>query len=193
MDSTSTGLSAFPLTPITEDSVDERAFVGLIERLAAAGVDSITTLCLTGSYVYLTATEHAPVAQLAVEHAGATPVFVGVGALRTLQVLAHVETAEAAGSAGVLLAPTTYQPLAEDDVFELFRTVTESTELPVIVYDNPGTTHFTFTTELYARISELPGIASLKIPGVPGDPSAARARRGGPRGGARARHPRDLR
>ena len=68
----------------------------------------------------------------------------------------------------------TYQPLSDDEVLRLFRTVTEHTDLPVIVYDNPGTTHFTFTTELYARIAELPGIASIKIPGVPTDPTAAR-------------------
>jgi 4-hydroxy-tetrahydrodipicolinate synthase len=66
-----------------------------------------------------------------------------------------------------------YQPLTDDDVFELFRTVTEHTELPVIVYDNPGTTQFTFSTDLYARIARLPGIASIKIPGVSSDPDAA--------------------
>ncbi|WP_220151289.1 MULTISPECIES: dihydrodipicolinate synthase family protein [Brevibacterium] len=168
-----TGLSAFPLTPLHDDTVDETAFAGLVERLATVGVDSITALGSTGSYAYLTPDERARVARLAVEHAGATPVFVGVGGLRTSQVLAHVDSAEAAGAAGVLLAPMTYQPLTHDDVFELFRTVTEHTRLPVIVYDNPGTTHFTFTTELYARIAELPGIASIKIPGVPTDPHQA--------------------
>jgi 4-hydroxy-tetrahydrodipicolinate synthase len=70
----------------------------------------------------------------------------------------------------------TYQPLTDDDVFELFRTVTAHSSLPVVVYDNPGTTHFTFSTELYGRIAELPGIASIKIPGVPADPQQARAR-----------------
>lgn len=34
----------------------------------------------------------------------------------------------------------------------------------MVVYDNPGTTHFTFSLELYAQIAQLPGIASLKIP-----------------------------
>lgn len=33
----------------------------------------------------------------------------------------------------------------------------------MVVYDNPGTTHFTFSLELYAQIAQLPGIASLKI------------------------------
>lgn len=168
-----TGLSAFPLTPLRDDRVDEQAFVAIIERLVTAGVDSITALGSTGSYAYLSPEERARVARLAVEHADATPVFVGVGALRTSHVLANVEAAEAAGAAGVLLAPMTYQPLTAGDVFELFRTVTASTDLPVIVYDNPGTTHFTFTPELYARIAELPGIASIKIPGVPTNPAEA--------------------
>lgn len=170
------GLSAFPLTPLSDDAVDEAAFSGLIERLADAKVDSITALGSTGSYAYLSSEERSRVARLAVECAGGTPVFIGIGALRTSQVLANAEKAEQTGASGLLLAPMTYQPLTDDDVFELFRTVTVNSSLPVIVHDNPGTTHFTFTTELYGRIAELPGIASIKIPGVPDDPEQAQAR-----------------
>lgn len=171
-----TGLSAFPLTPLANDAVDEHAFVHLIERLSEAKVDSITALGSTGSYAYLGSEERNRVARLSVEHAGETPVFIGVGALRTSHVLANAENAEQAGASALLLAPMTYQPLTDDDVFELFRTVTVNSSLPVIVYDNPSTTHFTFTSELYGRIAELPGISSIKIPGVPNDPEQAQAR-----------------
>ena len=170
-----TGLSAFPLTPLIDDHVDEQAFARLVQRLATGGVDSITALGSTGSYVYLTAEERARVAHLAVEHSDGTPVVVGIGALRTSQVLAHADDAARAGAAGLLLAPVSYQPLSDDDVFELFRAVTEHTDLPVIVYDNPGTTHFAFSLELYERLAQLPGIASIKIPGVPAHPDEARA------------------
>ncbi|MEF3120363.1 dihydrodipicolinate synthase family protein [Kocuria flava] len=171
-----TGLSAFPLTPLADDAVDEAAFAGLVRRLAAAQVDSITALGSTGSYAYLSTEERRRVAHLAVEHAGDIPVFVGIGALRTSQVLTHLEHAQQAGAAAVLLAPMTYQPLTDEDVVGLFDTVTAHSSVPVIVYDNPGTTHFTFSTELYGRIGQLPRIASIKIPGVPADPQAARAR-----------------
>ena len=166
-----TGLSAFPLTPLHDDQVDEEAFVGLIQRLAAAGVDSITALGSTGSYAYLSREEHQRVANLAVENAGDVPVFVGIGALRTSQVLANADDAAQAGASALLLAPMSYQALTADDVFELFRAVTEHTDLPVIVYDNPGTTHFTFTTELYSRLAALDGVASIKIPGSPASPA----------------------
>lgn len=166
-----TGLSAFPLTPLKDDSLDEDAFVGLIERPVRAGVDSITALGSTGSYAYLDTDERARVAQLSVESALDIPVFIGVGALRTRDVLDNVASAEAAGAQGLLLAPVSYQPLTENEVFELFRSVTVSTDLPVVVYDNPGTTHFRFTTELYSRLAGLDGVASIKIPGAPASPA----------------------
>lgn len=159
-----TGLSAFPLTPLRDDAVDESAFAGIVSRLAASGVDSITALGSTGCAAYLTSAERERVGRLALEHAGSVPVIVGVSALRTSQVLTHVDAAAEAGAVGVLLAPTSYQPLTDREVLELYRTVTEHTDLPVVVYDNPGTTHFTFSLELYAQIAQLPGIASLKIP-----------------------------
>ncbi|MHA7264677.1 dihydrodipicolinate synthase family protein [Arthrobacter sp. TMN-37] len=171
-----TGLSAFPLTPLTQDAVDEAAFVRLVARLREARVDSITALGSTGSYAYLSTGERARVARLAVEHAGPVPVFVGIGALRTSQVLTHADLAEQAGASALLLAPMTYQPLTGDEVFGLYRSVTEHSPLPVIVYDNPGTTRFAFSTGLYERIARLPGIASIKIPAVPSDPASARAR-----------------
>src|SRR5688572_7438110 len=115
-----TGLSAFPLTPFRDDAVDEVAFAGLIQRLASAAVDSITVLGSTGSYAYLTRAERRRVAELAIEHAGNTPVVVGIGALRTKWVLESAQDAQAAGAAGVLLAPVSYQALTDEDVYGLF-------------------------------------------------------------------------
>ena len=171
-----TGLSAFPLTPITESGIDEKAFAVLVGRLAAAGVDSIGALGSTGSYAYLTREERARAARIAVEHAERIPVIAGIGALSTRQVLEAAEDAQNAGVSGVLLAPLTYQRLTDDEVFGLFEDVTAALSVPLVVYDNPGTTHFTFTDELYARVAELPHVASVKIPGVPTDSAGAQAR-----------------
>ncbi|MFD4605718.1 dihydrodipicolinate synthase family protein [Streptomyces sp. NPDC058464] len=172
-----TGLSAFPLTPLDPDGdIDEEAFARLVRRLAAAGVDSVGALGSTGSYAYLTLQERARAARVAVEHADGVPVIVGIGALRTRDVLAAAEDAQNAGAAGVLLAPVSYQPLTEDDVFGLYEDVTANLSVPLVVYDNPGTTRFTFTDELYTRVAGLPRVASVKIPGMPADPALARAR-----------------
>ena len=170
-----TGLSAFPLTPLDDDRFDEHAYAGLVTRLVDAGVDSIGALGSTGSYAYLDRDERRRVARSTVRLAGRTPVIVGVGALRTSHVRALVEDAQEAGAAGVLLAPMSYQALTEDEVFGLYEDVTADLSVPLVVYDNPGTTHFAFSVELYARVAALPNVAAIKIPPVPSDPAAARA------------------
>jgi 4-hydroxy-tetrahydrodipicolinate synthase len=171
-----TGLSAFPLTPSTDDGIDEAAYARLIRRLVDAGVDSVGALGSTGSYAYFSREERARAAIVAVENAGDVPVIVGVGALRTRDVLRHVEDAQNAGTSAVLLAPMTYQPLTDDEVFGLYRDVSENLSVPLVVYDNPGTTHFHFSDELHARIAQLSSVASIKIPPVSSDVDDARAR-----------------
>lgn len=170
------GLSAFPLTPMNEQGIDEPVFVRLIERLAAAKVNSIGALGSTGSYAYLNRSERAHVARLAVAHADGVPVMVGIGALRTRDVLGLAEDAQQAGVSAVLLAPVSYQQLTDDEVFGLYQRVTRSLSVPLCVYDNPGTTHFIFSDELHARIARLPQVRSIKIPGVPENPGEAKAR-----------------
>lgn len=171
-----TGLSAFPLTPMNEQGVNEREFVRLVKHLAEAGVDSIGVLGSTGSYTYLNLDERARVAQLSVENAGSVPVVAGIGALRTRDVLANTESAQQAGASGVLLAPVSYQKLTDDEVFDLYATVCHSLSVPLCVYDNPGTTHFEFSDELHGRIAQLPQVRSIKIPPVNNDIVAARER-----------------
>lgn len=159
-----TGLSAFPLTPLHNDRLDETAYARLLSRLTAAEVDSICALGSTGSYVYLNRDERRRVAQATVEHSGDTPVVIGIGALRTSQVQALAHDAQEAGADGVLLAPVSYQKLTDDEVFSLYEDVTADLSIPLVVYDNPGTTHYTFSLDMYARIAALPNVAAIKIP-----------------------------
>jgi 4-hydroxy-tetrahydrodipicolinate synthase len=170
------GLSAFPLTPMNECGLDEVAFVRLIERLVTANVDSIGVLGSTGNYAYLTKAERARVLRLAVEHAGNIPVVAGIGALRARDVLTLAEDAEAVGVSGLLMAPMSYQKLLPEEVFGLYEAVTQAISLPLCIYDNPGTTQFVFSDELHGQIAQLPNVASIKIPGVPGDPVEAKLR-----------------
>lgn len=170
------GLSAFPLTPADPHGrVDTEGLVRLVQRLAAAKVDSIGLLGSTGTYAYLTRPER----RRAIEAAagclgGQVPLIVGIGALRTDDAQDLARDAAAAGADGLLLAPVSYTPLTEQEVFQHFAAVAEATRLPLCIYNNPATTHFTFSDDLLARLSEVPGIAAVKNPAPP--PAEARAR-----------------
>jgi 4-hydroxy-tetrahydrodipicolinate synthase len=102
--------------------------------------------------------------EASVEPAEGVPVHAGIGALRMRDVLALAGDAEAAGASALLLAPVSYQRLTDAVVFGLYEDVAAETALPIVVYDNPGTTGFTFSDDLHARIARLPGVAAIKIP-----------------------------
>ncbi len=164
------GLSAFPLTPANPDGVvDTDSFAVMIDRLVAAGVDSIAVLGSTGTYAYLDRSERSRALACAVETvAGRVPLIAGIGAMRTSWVRELARDAERLGADGLLLAPVSYAPLTQDEVFALFDTTAAATGLPICIYNNPSTTHFSFSLELVSRLSRLPSIAAIKMP-LPAD------------------------
>jgi 4-hydroxy-tetrahydrodipicolinate synthase len=140
----------------------------------AAGVDSIGLLGSTGTYAYLTREERRRAVAVAADAvAGRLPLLVGIGALRTHEAVRLAQDAKEAGATAGLLAPVSYTPLTEDEVFAHFAAVAEESGLPLVVYDNPATTHFTFTPALIGRLARLPGIVAAKCPGPA--PEAAEA------------------
>ena len=160
------GLSAFPITPADADGrVDTTALCRLIEPLVAAGVDSVGLLGSTGTYAYLTRAERRRAVDAAVGAvAGRTKLIVGVGAMRTDEAQHLARDAEAAGADGLLLAPVSYTPLTDEEVFQHFTAVAGAAGVPLCIYNNPSTTHFTFGTDLVQRLASVPGIAAIKNP-----------------------------
>ena len=169
------GLSAFPITPSDEfGRVDTDALQTLLNRLTSAEVDSIGLLGSTGSYPYFSRAERKRAVDAAIECVGAkTPLLVGVGALLTSEAVALARDAQLAGATAGLLAPVSYAPLLDEEVFQHFRAVSE-VGLPLCIYNNPATTHFNFTPELVGRLAELPNVVAVKTPApVPAECAAA--------------------
>ena len=166
------GLSAFPVTPADEQGrIDTDGLRALLKRLADARVGSVGLLGSTGIYPYLTRAERRRAVEAAVDQVGGrTPVMVGIGALRTDEAVRLGQDAKGAGADAVLLAPVSYAPLTDEEVFTHFTSVAEAVGLPLCIYNNPGTTHFTFGDELIARLSRVPQVCAVKNPAL--DPNA---------------------
>ena len=161
-----TGLCAFPITPAdAHGRIEASGLRALLDRLTDARVDLIGLLGSTGTYAYLCRVERRRAIEIAVEQvAGKAPILVGIGALRTDDAVRLGQDAKAAGADAVLLAPVSYTPLTDDEVFTHFQTVAKAVGLPLCIYDNPATTHFAFGTDLIARLSRVANIAAVKHP-----------------------------
>lgn len=169
------GLSAFPLTPVdAAGEIDARVLGRSLEEIVVAGADSIGLLGSTGGYAYLTHEQRRRTVRIAVEVvAGRIPLLVGVGALRTDEAVALARDTKAAGADGLLLAPVSYIPPTDGEVFQHVAAVAEAGRLPLCIYNNPTTTRFTFGDDLIAGLAALPQVAAVKMP-LPADRDFAR-------------------
>ncbi|WP_353642910.1 dihydrodipicolinate synthase family protein [Mesorhizobium sp. WSM2239] len=160
------GLCAFPITPSDRNGrVDVDDLRTLVAKLCAADVDSIGLLGSTGTYMYLSREERRRALAAALEETGGrAPIVVGIGALRTDESVKLAQDARTLGAAAGLLAAISYTPLTDDEVFEHFSTVAREGGLPIVIYDNPGATHFRFSSALVSRLAEVPGITAIKNP-----------------------------
>ena len=163
------GLSAFPITPAdAHGHVDMEAMRRLLQRLVEAGVDSIGLLGSTGTYPYLTRSERRRTLEDAARLIGGRiPLLVGIGALRTDDTVLLAQDAEAAGADALLLAPVSYTPLTDREVVAHFEAVAAAVTRPICIYNNPATTHFTFSPDLIARLSTIAGVKAVKNPAPP--------------------------
>ncbi|UWU25899.1 dihydrodipicolinate synthase family protein (plasmid) [Rhizobium sp. CB3060] len=164
------GLSAFPITPADPSGgVDTAALAHILVQIKDARADSIGLLGSTGAYAFLSREERRRAVETAVETVGGEiPIIVGVGALRTSDAQALARDAKAAGADGLLLAPVSYVPLRDKEVYEHFAAVADAGQLPLAIYNNPGTTRFTFSRDLISRLSNVPNIVAVKMP-LPSD------------------------
>ncbi|WIJ25871.1 dihydrodipicolinate synthase family protein [Devosia sp. RR2S18] len=160
------GLCAFPVTPTdSQGRVNTEILSRLLEALCAAGVDSIGLLGSTGIYAYLSRDERRRAVEAAVDCIGGRmPLMVGIGALRTDQAQDLARDAEGAGADALLMAPVSYTPLTQEEAYEHYRAVVGVAGLPLCIYNNPSTTHFSFSIDLLERLSSVPRIRAVKMP-----------------------------
>lgn len=160
------GLSAFPITPANVAGIiDVDALGRILERLVTARVHSIGLLGSTGTYAFLSRQERKRAVVAAVDCvAGRTPLIVGVGALRTSDAIHLAKDAADAGADALLMAPMSYTPLTNEEVYQHYLAVAQATDLPFCIYNNPGTTNFKFSHQLIERLGKIDTIKSIKMP-----------------------------
>lgn len=157
------GLSAFPTD--ADGEVDAASLARVVDRLAEANVHSVGLLGSTGGYAYLSREQRRKAIEVAREAAaGRVPLLVGVGALRTDHAEQLARDAEKAGADALLLAPVSYIPLTQEEVYRHFTAVAAATGLPLVIYNNPTATKFTFGMALIEKLAAVPTIAAIKMP-----------------------------
>lgn len=89
-------------------------------------------------------------------------IVAGAGTNDTAHSLKLAKAAAEEGADGLLVVTPYYSKPSQEGITEHFRTIADSTDLPVMLYDIPGRTAVKLSAETLARSAEHPRIIAVK-------------------------------
>ena len=159
-----TGLGTALVTPFkTDGSIDETAVRRLVRRQIEAGIHFVSPCGTTGEAPTLSHSEKLRVVQLVVdETAGRVPVLAGAGGYDTREVIELARELERVGVDGILSVTPYYNKPTQEGLFQHYKAISESTSLPIVLYNVPGRTGVNLEVATVARLSALRNIVGVK-------------------------------
>src|SRR5947209_4501977 len=135
-----------------------------LDRLIAAGVHGVFVLGTNSEFYALDEREKQEVIAAAVAHVDKrVPVFAGTGAESTREAVRLTRLAEREGADGVSVITPYFVSPSQQEIYDHYRRIAESTALPVILYNNPSTCGGTkIDVDTVARLAEIPNILGIK-------------------------------
>jgi 4-hydroxy-tetrahydrodipicolinate synthase len=113
--------------------------------------------------VTLSREEHLRVVEITVEQAaGRVPVIAGVGGNNTRAVADMMKAVSDRGARGALAVVPFYNKPNQDGIYAHFAALTESSPLPIVVYNVPSRTVADISVDTLARVAWLPGVVGIK-------------------------------
>ncbi|ARD48884.1 4-hydroxy-tetrahydrodipicolinate synthase [Sporosarcina sp. P33] len=152
------------VTPFTESGdIDYTATRNLINHLLANGTDALVVAGTTGESPTLTNEEKVELFKFTVQTvAGRAPVIAGTGSNSTRESIDLTIQAEEAGVDGIMLVVPYYNKPCQDGLYQHFKTIAQTTTLPVMLYNIPGRSALNMLPETIIRLADVPNITSVK-------------------------------
>jgi 1-pyrroline-4-hydroxy-2-carboxylate deaminase len=144
-------------------NLDLAATGAVLERLLREGVHGLVVLGTVGENNSLSPEEKRSVLRTAVATVGGkVPVITGVSEFTTANAVAYARDAQRLGVDGLMVLPAmVYVPTAAE-LEHHFRTVSQSTGLPIMLYNNPPAYRVNIDMATLERLASQPNIVAIK-------------------------------
>ncbi len=161
---TFTGVGTALITPFTRTgALDEAAVRRLARRQVDAGVHFLVPCGTTGETPTLTPDERRRIVELVAEEAdGRALVLAGAGGYDTREVIHAAAEMQKAGAQGLLSVTPYYNKPTPEGLYQHYKAISDSTTLPIIVYNVPGRTGCNIDAATLTRLATLPNIVGVK-------------------------------
>ena len=149
------GMGVALITPFKEDgSVDYPALMRMVDHLVQNGADFLCVLGTTAETPTLTTEEKREITRLVVERVnGRIPIMLGCGGNNTQAVIDSLKNDDFTGIDAILSVVPYYNKPSQEGIYQHYKAIAESTDLPIVLYNVPGRTGVNMTAETTLRIA----------------------------------------
>jgi len=159
-----TGSLVAIVTPMHADgSLDIPGLRKLIDWHINEGTDGIVIAGTTGESSTVTVEEHLELIRVTVEQANKRiPIIAGSGGNSTQEAINLTKFAKEVGADASLQVVPYYNKPTQEGMYQHFKKIAESVDIPIILYNVPGRTVADMSNETIVRLAQIPNIVGVK-------------------------------
>ena len=146
----------------SHDQLDLEMFEKNLRAQLDAGVDGIVLGGSLGEASVLTTEEKERLVKFAIEKCGEIPVVLNIAEGSTKEALKQIEYANAWGAQGLMLLPPMRYKSDHRETVTYFKTLANSTDLPIMLYNNPVDYKIEITLDMFDELQECKNIGAVK-------------------------------
>ena len=152
------------LTPFdANDQLDLAMYEINLKAQVEAGVSGIIIGGSLGEASTITLEEKESLVKFSVKYlAGKLPVIMNIAEGSTKEAVRQAKLAKEWGASGLMLLPPMRYKSDDKETVTFFKTVANSMDLPVMIYNNPVDYKIEVTLDMFAELAEVPNINALK-------------------------------
>ncbi len=151
------------VTPFRDGEIDEDALKRMAHWHVEMGTHGIVPVGTTGESATLTEKEHCRVIELVVRAVeGRIPVVAGAGSNNTKEAIFYNQRAFEYGADASLHVAGYYNRPSQEGLFRHFEALSETSKIPIFVYNIPPRAIVDILPETMARIAALPKVVGVK-------------------------------
>jgi dihydrodipicolinate synthase/N-acetylneuraminate lyase len=145
------------------DTLDMEKFGDSLKAHVAAGIDGVILGGSLGEASTLTTTEKETLVKYAVDAVGdKIPVVLNIAEASTRDAVKQANLGKSWGAAGLMLLPPMRYKSDDRETVEYFKAVAETTDLPVMIYNNPIDYKIDVTLDMFDELQECETINAVK-------------------------------
>lgn len=146
-----------------KDELDLKLFEKNLNFQLASGVNGVILGGSLGEASVLTVEEKETLVKFAVDSvAGRVPVILNIAEGSTREALQQAASAKAWGAQGLMILPPMRYSADHRETVTYFKTIAESTDLPIMIYNNPVDYKTEVTLHMFDELIECPNIQAVK-------------------------------